>query len=269
MAQMFSFIRWAGGKSWLVPYVQKLVNRIDYNDYHEPFLGGASIFFALEHPKKCYLSDLNNELISMFSCVRDNPTRVIKYLSEYKNNEKSYYIIRSSYPRGKYQRAARFIYLNAFSYNGLYRVNQRGEYNVPYGHRKNKTIDFDKLYEASDRLKNTTLIQQDFAEAKKNIRKNDLVYLDPPYVVPKDSSDVFIKYNQTLFSIEDQYRLAELIDWINTTGAYYILSNAYDNAIYKIFKDRGRIVHCERNSLIGGKRAYRGLVQEYLFTNIM
>ncbi len=270
MARNTSFIRWAGGKSWLVPYVQKMVSGLQYNDYHEPFMGGASVFFALEEPGTSYLSDMNEELINAFIAVRDNPQRVIDYLSQFSNDEERYYAIRESEPRGKYQKAARFLYLNAYSFNGIYRVNKQGKYNVPYGYRKNISIDYDRILLVSEKLKKAVLKPQDFAEAKENIKAGDLVFLDPPYVVPKETSEVFIKYNQTLFSLEDQHRLADLIDWIDDQKAYFILTNAYDDTILNIFQGRGngRVITRERSSLIGGKQAYRGKIQEYIFTNI-
>lgn len=270
MAQNTSFIRWAGGKTWLVPYIQELISELDYNNYHEPFMGGASVYFALQNPKESFLSDTNDELINTFICVKDNPRRVIDYLQNYSNDEDSYYSVRESEPRGKYQRAARFLYLNAYSFNGLYRVNKKGKYNVPYGHRKNISIDYDKILLTSEKLKNANLKVQDFAKAKENIKSGDLVFLDPPYVVPKESPEIFIKYNQNLFSLEDQHRLAEMVEWINDQRAYFILTNAYDDTILNIFKGKGdgRVLIRERSSLIGGKKAYRGIVQEYIFTNI-
>lgn len=270
MARNTSFIRWAGGKSWLVPYVQEMVSGLQYKDYHEPFMGGASVFFALEEPGTSYLSDINEELINTFTAVRDNPHKVIDYLSTFSNDEESYYAIREREPRGKYQKAARFLYLNTYSFNGIYRVNKQGKYNVPYGYRNNILIDYDRILCVSKKLKKAVLRTQDFAAAKDNIKAGDLIFLDPPYVVPKESSEVFIKYNQILFSLEDQYRLADLIDWIDDQNAYFILTNAYDKTIRNIFLNRGngRVITRERSSLIGGKQAYRGKVQEYIFTNV-
>lgn len=270
MGRSTSFIRWAGGKSWLVPFVQDMVSELSYINYHEPFMGGASIFFSLEEPGISYLSDINEELINAFAAVRDNPKRVIGYLSEYSNDEECYYAVRESEPRGKYKRAARFLFLNAYSFNGIYRVNKQGKYNVPYGYRINISIDYERILQVSEKLKKTVLKVQDFADAKADIKAGDFVFLDPPYVVPKESSEVFIKYNQTLFSLEDQFRLAEFIDWINNQQAYFILTNAYDETILNIFQNRGngRVITRERSSLIGGKQAYRGKIKEYIFTNI-
>lgn len=268
MAPITSFIRWAGGKSWLVPYVQELLDGLDYNNYHEPFMGGASIFFAIDTPKQSYLSDANEELVNAFIAIRDNPQIVIEYLKGYKTDEQSYYEVRESEPEDINKRAARFLYLNTYSFNGLYRVNRQGKYNVPYGQKMDKKINFDRLQSASDKLKRTTVICRDFEQAKENIGPGDLVFLDPPYAVSKESNSMFIGYNSKLFSLDDQQRLSRLIDYIIEQGAYYILTNAAHETIYEIFKGKGRLITRERNSLIGGRNAFRGKVKEYIFTNI-
>ena len=268
MAQITSFIRWAGGKSWLVPFVEELIDGLEFNNYHEPFMGGASVFFAIDTPNKSYLSDVNPELVGAFCAVRDNPQRIIDYLKEYKTDSHSYYAVRDSEPSGKYQKAARFLYLNTYSFNGLYRVNRQGKYNVPYGQRGNTAIDYERILEASKKLQGVEVTCQDFDASKSVIKKGDLVFLDPPYTVSKEANAMFIEYNQKLFSLDDQYRLAELIDFIIAQGAYFILTNAMHDKIMEIFKDKGRVIARERNSLIGGKKAYRGKVQEYIFTNI-
>lgn len=268
MAKMTSFIRWAGGKSWLVPYVQELIKGLHFNNYHEPFMGGASVFFSIDEPHNCFLSDVNKELVEAFCAIRDNPKRVIGYLKSYTPDEASYYAVRDSELKGKYQRTARFIYLNTYSFNGIYRVNRQGKYNVPYGQRKNRIIDYDRILDVSKKLQGVEIICQDFDEARGKIRTGDLVFLDPPYTVSKESNEMFIKYNSKLFSLDDQYRLGNLIDFINEQGAFFILTNAYHEKILEIFKDKGRIIPRERKSLIGGKKAFRGTVQEYIFTNI-
>lgn len=266
MAAITSFIRWAGGKSWLVPHVAEQVEKLDYNNYFEPFMGGASIFFSLDIPKKAYLSDVNEELINAFCAVRDNPKKIIEYLKGYKTDEESYYSIRATEPRGKYQKAARFLYLNANSFNGLYRVNRNGKYNVPYGH-KNATVNYTRLLEVGEKLKNVEIQCRDFSDISDQIGAKDLVFLDPPYTVSKEDTG-FVGYNSTWFSLDDQRRLVTLINRINDVGAYYIMTNAAHETILEIFKDSGRMVTLERNSLIGGKKSYRGKVQEYIFTNI-
>ena len=132
------FLKWAGGKKRLLPRLLKFVPK-EYNNYYEPFLGGGSLFFALR-PKKAYLSDLNEELINTYTQVRNNVSEVIKHLKGMKYNKKSYYKIRDMKPKNNAKRAAKFIYLNKTCWNGLYRVNPQGEFNVPIGRYKNPTI---------------------------------------------------------------------------------------------------------------------------------
>ena len=266
MAQITSFIRWAGGKSWLVPFVKELIENLDFNGYYEPFMGGASIFFSIDHPEKSVLSDINEDLVVTFTEIRDNPEKVIKVLQGYEADKDSYYRIRQMEPKKKHERAARFLYLNANSYNGLYRVNRSGKYNVPYGSR-NVEINIERLRNTSKKLQGVEILCQDFDAIKEKISERDLVFLDPPYTVSK-SKNGFIEYNAKLFALEDQKRLGELIDYMNQVGAYFILTNAAHDAILDIFKERGRLIMRERNSLIGGKASYRGKVKEYIFTNI-
>lgn len=266
MASITSFIRWAGGKSWLVPFVQDLTADLKFNNYFEPFMGGASIFFALEIKNKSFLSDINEDLINAFISVRDNAESVINCLKNWSTDSDSYYKIRALEPTDSVERATRFLYLNATSFNGLYRVNKLGKYNVPYGQR-HVSFNYDRITAASKKLSNADLSCQDFDSIRKLLSPEDLVFLDPPYAVTKGENG-FLGYNPKFFSLEDQYRLGELIDYINSIGAYYILTNAAHEKIEEIFSSRGRMVALERNSLIGGKKAYRGKIQEYIFTNI-
>ena len=266
MATITSFIRWAGGKSWLVPYVSQLVKDLDYNNYYEPFMGGASIFFSLNIPHNGYLSDLNSELVDAFCAVRDNPQQIIEHLKKYKTDEKSYYAVRATEPADKHQKAARFLYLNATSFNGIYRVNKNGKYNVPYG-KKEVTLNCQRILDVGVKLNGINITCQDFAAIQPQLVAEDLVFLDPPYTISKEDTG-FVGYNSTWFSLDDQRRLAALIDHINNIGAYYIMTNAFHPTILEIFAGKGRMITLERNSLIGGKKSFRGKVQEYIFTNI-
>ena len=266
MATITSFIRWAGGKSWLVPYVSQLIQGLDYNNYYEPFMGGASIFFSLDIPHNGYLSDLNAELVDAFCAVRDNPQQIIEHLKEYKTDEKSYYAVRATEPTDKHQKAARFLYLNATSFNGIYRVNKNGKYNVPYG-KKEVTLNYQRILDVGVKLNGISITCQDFADIQPQLVTGDLVFLDPPYTVSKEDTG-FVGYNSTWFSLDDQRRLAQLIDHINNIGAYFIMTNAAHPTILEIFEGKGRMITLERNSLIGGKKSFRGKVQEYIFTNI-
>lgn len=260
------FLRWAGGKTWLVKSILELVDGKEFTGYLEPFIGGASVFFSLK-PQTSILSDSNADLINVYQCIKESPDAVFEILTQFENNSDAYYAIRSSSPVDRFERAARFIYLNQTSFNGLYRVNRKGEYNVPYGKRKNVSFSLDNLNIVSDRLTNALLIACDFEETILRVKQGNLVYLDPPYVVAKDDKS-FIGYNQQLFSIEDQKRLSKCIDYIKSVGAYYILSNAKHETILSIFDKGDSVIEVQRTSLIGGKNAYRGKIHEYLFTNL-
>ena len=262
------FLRWAGGKSWLVKHLNSIIGEHVFNCYHEPFLGGGSMFFYLAPKQKAFLSDLNSELIMTYQALKEDPDGVITFLKKYSNTSEDYYRIRSSRPSTSIEIAARFIYLNQTSFNGIYRVNTKGEYNVPYGNRTKSFIEVDKLMSASAMLQVATLRSGDFDCVRDNIAPGDLVFLDPPYTVSHNHNG-FIKYNQRLFSLEDQYRLKALIDYIKEQGAYYILTNAAHNTIHEIFyEETDRCLELNRASLIGGENAKRGQIQEYIFTNL-
>lgn len=263
------FLRWTGGKNWLIPTIKKLVNKIEFNHYHEPFIGGGSVFFSLKTKNKAFISDSNNELINCYKTVKKNPKKIIKILSKYKQTEEQYYSLRSEKNGNEFVKAARFIHLNKTSFNGIYRVNFKGEYNVPYG---KKTYDINHLSEliisASEQLQETTIKNSDFNECLLEISPGDLVYLDPPYTITHNNNG-FIKYNEKLFSYEDQLQLCQLIRDIRYRGAYYILSNAHHPEVEKIYDQfNDNVYSLKRGSVIGGTTKSRGVYNEYLFTNI-
>jgi DNA adenine methylase len=261
------FLRWAGGKNWLIKHLETILPNTQFNNYHEPFLGGASMFLSLGHDHQSFLSDLNKELIETYITLKESPEELIQELQSYKNNEKFYYKIRKSKTSDQIKKAARFIYLNQTSYNGIFRVNLKGEYNVPYGFRTKDFCEPSVLRNVSTKLKNCHFRNCDFADIQTNISHNDLVYLDPPYTV-SHSNNGFIKYNQKLFSLEDQYKLSLFIDTLKAKGAYYVLSNAYHPKIREIFHKNDTIFELQRASLIGGKKATRGQIKEFIFTNL-
>jgi DNA adenine methylase len=262
-------LRWAGGKRWLVSRLRRLAGDADFGTYHEPFLGGGSVFLGLRGFSWAYLSDANEELMETFATIRDHPKRVADGARLYANTAETYYEVRDSAPRGRIARAARFLYLNHTSFNGIYRVNLNGRYNVPFGGGRNAQIPTaDDLRAVSDRLKRSSLRTRDFAECIDQVRAGDLVFLDPPYTVAHNNNG-FVKYNQRLFSFEDQHRLSDLIDQIKERDAFYILANAAHHSIITLFDKGDTMLETSRRNSVGGANARRGGATEYLFTNLL
>lgn len=260
------FLRWAGGKTWLIKHLTKVKSK-SYNNYHEAFLGGGSTFFYLAPKNHSYLSDLNAELIETYQSIKDNVEGVIENLSMFTNDKECYYEARSTLFNDKFIRAARFIYLNQTSFNGIHRVNLNGEYNVPYGFRKKDFINKENLRAVSLALLNTTISKGDFYLTMNNLSPNDLVFLDPPYTVSHNNNG-FIEYNEKIFSLEDQIRLSRMIDEIKASGAYYILTNAAHKTINELFEKGDTKLELFRANAIGGIKAKRGQTSEFVFTNI-
>jgi len=265
------FLRWAGGKNWLIrSFESYLPNKI--NNYHEPFLGGGSVFFHLKSKNlingTSFLSDSNIELINAFKVVRSYCEQLIDILKEYRNEEEFYYKIRKSKCKDSFKSAANFIFLNRTSFNGIFRVNQKGEYNVPYGHKNYKILfDFDNLKNCSHHLKNVELGSYDFDKSLEKINKHDLIFIDPPYTVAHGNNG-FVKYNQKIFAWEDQIRLKKYIDNLNIIGANYILTNAYHESVFELYKESAIVKKLSRASVVGGRHSSRGNIYEYIISNI-
>lgn len=259
------FLRWAGGKKWLIKRIKGAIDIEAYSSYHEPFVGGGALLFFF-HPKKAYISDANEQLILTYIVVRDNIHDVIDIISDFGKGEDAYYRVRAMKTEEPIVQAARFIYLNQMSYNGIYRVNSKGEYNVPWGKRLKYEFDFNNLRNVSKYLQRVSIQTMDFGESIKSVRKNALVFLDPPYTLSKIDNG-FIQYNKKTFTLEDQKRLSEIIDQIKSRGAFYILTNADHEIIRKVFDKKDKVIPVTRKSTIGGKNANRGQYEECIFTN--
>lgn len=226
------------------------------------------MFFALNVAKRAFLSDLNTDLVEVYREVRDRPRVVAELLAGYDNTSDEYYAARASTLSTPSERAARFIFLNHASFNGIFRVNLRGEYNVPYGNRKRLNMpDQVWLERASAKLNGVELTASDFESALARVNRDDLVFLDPPYTVAHNNNG-FVKYNQHLFSYEDQERLADQIGELSRRGASFILTNAAHSSIDRLFEPLGRKISVNRRNAIGGKNAERGRAEESVFTNI-
>ena len=259
------FLRWAGGKRWLMKEIHRFLPS-SFKNYHEPFVGAGSFFFKIRPQNGIFLSDLNEELINVYIQIRDNLDSLLYDLNSFKIDKKEYYRIRKAKFNSDVERAARFIYLNKTCFNGIYRVNRNGEFNVPYGKNYRANIyNLEKLKSVSNVLKSVLLASKDFYETLSEINQGDLVILDPPYTV-SHSNNGFIEYNQKIFSWNDQIRLSKYIGALIEKKAYYIMTNAFHYSINKLYFGLGRKFIIQRNSLIGGKNAKREKIKEYLFT---
>lgn len=243
------FVKWAGGKRKLAPLLIEtfpLEFDPEKNRYFEPFIGGGALMLALGQPgsklivpgKSLFINDMNPELTNTYEVIRDNVSALIKELEvlSKKINEKTFYDIRSAVPRSKVSRAARFIYLNKTCFNGLWRVNSKGDFNVPFGKSKNPSLFVkENLRACSKRLKGSTITNESFERAVSKARKGDLVYFDPPYI-PLSASASFSAYAKEGFGMDEQELLAEIIGKLNVKGVYVLLSNSDTAMTRKIFR---------------------------------
>lgn len=229
------FLKWAGGKSQLIPELSKYIP-CDYNKYIEPFLGGGAFFFYL-NPAKAIISDSNEELIIAYIQVRDNVEEIIDILKNYKNNEKFFYKIRSLSPEklSAPERAARLIYLNKTCFNGLYRVNKKGQFNVPYGKRNGEFLNETQLTISSDFLQNVAILNLDYLDTLKYAQKGDFIFLDPPYYPVGKYSD-FKRYTKEFFYHDDHVILKHEFDRLVEIGCHVLLTNSNHPTILGLYK---------------------------------
>lgn len=219
------FLRWAGSKQQLVGVMASHWTSEKVR-YVEPFVGSARLFFALE-PEKAILGDINADLMSMYEVVRKEPKQLCEQLHQWENSEEQYYAVRAIDPDTlpAIDRAARFIYLNRYCFNGLYRTNRAGQFNVPYGGLKSGTLPtVAELECASALLSRVTLKCGDFQNIVDDVTADDFVYLDPPFMT--SGSRVFNEYSSQVFSSEDLDRLRKGIEYIHEVGGTFLLSYA-------------------------------------------
>lgn len=255
-------IKWAGGKRSLSAQIKPLVD--GYSRYYEPFFGGGAIFFDLA-PKQSVLSDLNPELINCYEVTKTQPDELIKKLRALKNTEESYYQVRASVPRTAVTRAARFVYLCSLSFNGIYRVNQAGQFNVPYGYKANVVpCDPELIRTVSQRLQSSQLFCADFETIAIQANRGDCVYFDPPYTVAHGTNG-FLKYNEKIFSWKDQERLESVALNLAKRGVKVVISNADHPSIRELYK-AFKVQTVERWSVISGSADGRKSITECIFS---
>jgi len=273
------FLKWAGGKKRLAPLVVARAPR-EARGYHEPFLGGGAVFFAMEGaglPGRAVLSDTNEELIECFMAVRDGVEELIEELRGYADGYLSltaeeraeyYYGRRAESPAGSVERAARLIFLNRTCYNGLYRVNGSGGFNVPHGrYVRPRILDEARLRRASVSLQGVELHARDFEDACVAARTGAFVYLDPPYQ-PLTLTSRFTSYTSGDFGPADQERLRDVFEDMTRRGVAAMLSNSEHEVIRELYEGRGYdIEQVEMSRAINSVGSGRAPIAELLISN--
>jgi len=261
------FLKWAGGKTRLLPVLRKCLVRQTFQRYFEPFLGGGALFFDIA-PKAAVLNDSNSELIFCYQIVRDHPAELFAMLKQKQVSESEFYRLRGLNPESlpPVERAARFIYLNKTCYNGLYRVNKKGQFNTPYGRNAKVSLaDEDNLSGTSRLLKNVQLMSGDYSLVVKAADAGDFVYLDPPYLPVSKYAD-FKRYTKETFFEDDHRKLAETFRELAVKGCLVLLSNSFHEKIAKLYSGFYQEV-VEMPRFINCKGEGRGRVRELLVSN--
>jgi DNA adenine methylase len=258
------FIRWAGGKRWLVSRYPGLIEGPTEGVFFEPFLGSAVVFSSIQ-PEQAVLSDLNPELIATYVAVRDQPDAVVAVLQLHHacHSESYYYATRSSTPESSAEIAGRFLYLNRTCFNGIYRVNQQGRFNVPMGSRENVLRPEDDFVAWSLALEKCELIAEDCEAVIQRASSGDIIYADPPYTV-RHNLNSFRKYNESLFSWEDQVRLAVALSDAAQRGVRVVVSNANHSSVSELYPQAFLRKSIARNSSIAASPDKRGAFEELL-----
>ncbi len=257
------FLRWAGGKRWLIKKDNNIAP-LEFNNYIEPFLGSAAVFFSMPH-KPFIISDTNQDLINCYVAIKENHKEVQRLVKVHQENhtKEYYYQIRADEPNTNETRAARFLYLNRTCFNGLYRVNKQGKFNVPIGTRNNAFLDDDKFKAVAARLEQGKILNQDFEKTISMAGLGDFVFIDPPYTVNHNLNG-FIEYNEKIFSWDDQIRLKNSIISALDRGAMLTMSNADHESIHELYSGLCNIQKLERNSVIAGKPCNRKITSEVI-----
>lgn len=266
-------LKWVGGKRQSLQEIRKYVpSKFSY--YVEPFLGGGAVLFDLQ-PKKAIVNDINEELINVYNSIKNNCDELIDSLSKHVNDEEYFYFVREK-DRDKNQyaqmtdleKASRIIYLNKTCYNGLFRVNQAGEFNTPYGKYKEPNIVNEYILRAVSDYFNSneiTITSNDYQECLKHVDKNAFVYIDPPYDPVSDSSS-FTGYSKQGFDKNEQTRLKEVCDALNDKGMKFLLSNSSTEFIKDLYQ-KYDIITIRAKRSINSKPSKRGEIDEVLIKN--
>jgi DNA adenine methylase len=268
------FLKWAGGKLQLIEQLENLFPP-HFNNYYEPFIGSGAVFFYVKSkrkPHRVILSDINEELINCFVVVRDRPLELVELLLNHRDNHSReyYYAVRGSGTNrlDSIESAARLIYLNKTCFNGLYRVNSKGQFNVPIGDYHNPGI-FDKnvLLQASQLLQDVELRIMTFERILDFAGKDDFVYLDPPYI-PLSKTSSFTQYSRSDFSIKEQKSLSKVYRILDLRGCFVMLSNSDHPLIRQLYGDYMKnAVTVSARRMINSMGTKRGPISEIVIRN--
>ena len=268
--ETYPIVKWVGGKRQLMFELLKNMPE-NYNRYFEPFIGGGALFFELQ-PDNAYISDMNEELINLYKVVRDNVEELITDLQKHDISKEYFMEIRNIDRTEEYkkwsniQKASRFIYLNRTCFNGMYRVNSKGEFNVPFGHYKNpRILDENNLINCSNLLQRTEIKHADFSEILKKVKKGDFVYFDPPYV-PLSETSSFTSYTKDGFDMDMQFKLRDVCDELDSMGVKFLLSNSDTKLVNELYENYNiKKVFASRQ--INANADGRGKITEVLVRN--
>lgn len=268
--ETYPIVKWVGGKRQLMFELLKNMPE-NYNRYFEPFIGGGALFFELQ-PDNAYISDMNEELINLYQVVRDNVGELITDLQKHDISKEYFMEIRNIDRTEEYEnwsdvkKASRFIYLNRTCFNGMYRVNSKGEFNVPFGHYKNpRILDENNLINCSNLLQRTEIKHADFSEILKKVKKDDFVYFDPPYV-PLSETSSFTSYTKDGFDMDMQFKLRDVCDELDTMGVKFLLSNSDTKLVNELYENYNiKKVFASRQ--INANADGRGKITEVLVRN--
>jgi DNA adenine methylase len=262
---LLPFLKWAGGKRWLVAQHSSLLPT-EFNTYIEPFLGSGAVYFHIR-PDTALISDANIELITTYREIKKNWRKVHDALKRHDRNhsEDYYYEERARKHRAAHESAAQLIYLNRTCWNGLYRVNLRGEFNVPIGTKTAVSLDSDDFAAVADLLGNAELVHSDFERTIDRAKRNDFLFVDPPYIT-RHNFNGFVKYNDKIFSWQDQERLAAAIDRAKRRGVKILVTNANHRSVRDLYCGLGKMHAVTRNSVLAADSNNRGQTSELAVT---
>lgn len=255
-------LKWAGGKRWFSANHKNLIPE-SFNKYIEPFVGSGALFFGIQ-PEKALLADLNEELINLYKIIRDKPNELAKKMRQHqrKHDADYYYKMRSMACQTDLTKAARTLYLNRTCWNGLYRVNLKGEFNVPKGTKDKVVVESDNFPLLSILLKDIDLKCQDFEVSINSAKRGDFLFVDPPYTVAHNNNG-FVKYNQNLFSWNDQIRLRNAVLKAAHRGVHIVVTNANHQSVKDLYVDKAfKVQVVARASTISGASKSRGKFEE-------